>query len=121
MWRGARDRMLYVAKNVDSSLLPPEKIDGVIEVSASTLDSIIDLFGLDRVDLLEVEAEDFEPEVIDGASACLMLTRFIAVDHGPERLGQSTYNDVDRALRFAGFSLLNSNLSRHRSIYCRNS
>jgi FkbM family methyltransferase len=49
-------------------------------------------------DFLKVEAEGFEPEVLTGAIPVLDRIRKIAIDCGPERHGQPTFDECEAIL-----------------------
>ncbi|MFN4354441.1 FkbM family methyltransferase [Parvibaculum sp.] len=91
------------SSTADSSFVRPEVNAEEIVVMARTLDSVIEELGLSRIDFLKLEAEGWEPEVLEGASAALAITRKIAVDGGPEREGQCTHPVVAEKLRESGF------------------
>jgi FkbM family methyltransferase len=63
--------------------------------------------------LIKCEAEGFEPEVLLGSSKILQRTMYVAVDTGPERAGESTFDEVNLILSSSGFSLISSRKYRH--------
>jgi FkbM family methyltransferase len=77
----------------DSSLV--NLSDTVVTVPVRTVASLAPL----GVDFLKVEAEGFEPEVLAGAIPVLDRIRKIAVDCGPERHGQPTFDECEAILR----------------------
>lgn len=93
----------YVAtEHADSSLYQPDAYARAIEVKAQRLDSLdIDTSGYRHV-LLKMDAEGFEPEVLEGAGDWLKNFTGVAIDVAPERAGQSTYAEVRRLLESAG-------------------
>jgi FkbM family methyltransferase len=95
----------YVATaKADSSLFQPEKYTQVIDVEARRLDSLgIDTQGYARV-VLKMDAEGFEPEVLEGGGDWLKHLDAASVDVAPERAGQSTYTAVKALLEAAGLS-----------------
>ena len=68
----------------DSSLIMPKSISSkVIEVPVKRLDSLLDASF--KIKLLKLEAEGFEPEVLEGCSGLLDQIEYLALDGGPER------------------------------------
>ena len=67
---------------------------------------IIDLMGS------QIEAEGFEPEVLEGAGEVLKRTELVTVDAGEERGGASTAPECLNLLFGAGFILKNVFLKR---------
>lgn len=61
------------------------------------LDDFLTNIGVSELDLLKVEAEGFEPEVLQGAERILHKIRFVSVDCGPERMGIPTLRGLRRA------------------------
>lgn len=81
--------VIYVSRNgADSSLIEPAS--GYSEkrnVNVTTLESVYKNF-FDKgqiIDFLKVEAEGYEPEVLQGSKRMLENVRYVAVDGGPER------------------------------------
>lgn len=95
----------YVAtEHADSSLFQPEHYTQVIDVDAKRLDSLgIDTQGYARV-VLKMDAEGFEPEVLEGGGDWLQHLDAASVDVAPERAGQDTYAPVKKLLQAAGLS-----------------
>jgi hypothetical protein len=48
----------------------------------------------EKIFLIKCEVEGFEPEVLTGESKILEDTLYFSSDTSPERLGQSTFNEV---------------------------
>lgn len=92
-------------KGADSSLVEPERYTKRISVSTTTLDDALATMGITRVDFLKVEAEGWEPEILEGAADTLKHTQKIAVDAGPERKGQTTIDEVSSILKKEGFAI----------------
>lgn len=58
----------------------------------------------DRSIILKVEAEGYEPEVLDGAAEVLQRCRFVTIDAGPEREGEPTIEECVRILSQHGLN-----------------
>ncbi len=84
-----------------------------IKVSTITLDS---LKLEQRIRLLKIDAEGFEPEVLEGSIKTLQLINYISVDYGHERGEdqESTVVEVNNALNNQNFKLIK--FSDHRLI-----
>jgi len=77
----------------------------VVEIQTSTLDS---MRINKKIKLFKVEAEGYEPEVLEGAESTLRLIEYVSVDFGPER-GEDSENtviQVNNILTKAGFELI---------------
>ena len=82
-------------------------------VESKTLDS----FDFkQRIKLLKIDAEGFEPEVLEGSFNTLKNVEFVSVDFGAERgvNQETTLVDVNNILLDANFSLIE--FSKHRLI-----
>ena len=89
----------------DSSLeISPSKKS--INVRVEPLDVVLEnLWPTGEIAVLKIEAEGFEPEVLEGALTTLARTRVITVDAGEEREGQSTAPQCLNILFENGFLL----------------
>ena len=87
--------------------------DNMIEVSSITLDS---LNINENIKLFKLEAEGFEPEVLDGSVNTLKNVNFVSVDFGHERGPEekSTIVEVNKLLLENNFELIK--FSEHRLI-----
>ncbi len=77
----------YSPEGADSSLIMPVKYTNTYDVDVLTLDSFITDKGLGNqtIKLLKLEAEGFEPEILNGSINTLRNIEYIAADLGPER------------------------------------
>lgn len=84
-----------------------------ITINTVTLDS---LQITTKIKLFKIDAEGFEPEVIEGSLGTLNMIHFISVDFGHERgpKEESTVIDVNKILTKEGFELVK--FSDHRLI-----
>jgi FkbM family methyltransferase len=89
----------------DSSAVEPQHWTDKVTVDVRTLASLAQERGLGRVDFLKVEAEGFEPEILEGGGTWLRNVRDIAVDCGPERQGVPTLGACRSLLVEAGFDV----------------
>ena len=56
--------------------------------------------------VLKMDTEGYEPESLRGFGSKLGEFDFLAIDAGPERLGESTRDEVENILRELGLKLL---------------
>ena len=85
---GERNEVLnfYVCtENADSSLVEPPSYTEVIDVEVVRLDNLCNELGIKKIKLLKLEAEGYEPEILNGAAGVLNCIEYIAVDGGYER------------------------------------
>lgn len=80
----------------DSSVINPSA--RTITVPALTLASWLENVGEDHIDFLKIEAEGFEPEVLEGARPIFDRIGKIAIDAGFERRGKSTLGECNSLL-----------------------
>lgn len=84
----------------DSSLIRPRgSIEGQVDVVVRRLDSIIGDFPINRIRLLKVEAEGFEPEVLKGAEKAIQISDMVVVDGGLER-GEDESETISFCINF---------------------
>jgi FkbM family methyltransferase len=68
----------------DSSIIPIKNYTKKIEISTTTLDREIDKIQ-NKIKLIKIEAEGYEPEVLQGLQKNLINVEYITIDCGPER------------------------------------
>ncbi len=106
LWSHAEELTFFSApERADSSVIadPDDPAYRPIKVAARALDAIAADAGWGDVALLKCDVEGAEPEVLSGAVNVLRRTRVVAVDTGPERLGQETHAAVAQILTDLGF------------------
>jgi FkbM family methyltransferase len=95
---------LYIATaTADTSIIAPPAWTEKVFVPMRTVASYVSENGISQLDFLKVEAEGYEPEVLRGCAGVLESVRNVAVDCGPERLGQSTFEECEAILADARF------------------
>ncbi len=87
-----------------------------IEVNTLKLDDL-EISG--PIKLIKIEAEGFEPEVLQGCSEKLKITEFVCVDFGSERgvNQENTVVDVNKILIKSGFELIKFSDFRYIGLY----
>jgi FkbM family methyltransferase len=106
LWNEERELLFYHANETgDSSLLPADLSRPSEVIHVRTLDSLISEFQITEIDVLKVEAEGAEPEILEGASQALRISKYVTADLGPERgVGEArTYEECRAILVSAGF------------------
>ena len=88
----------------DSSLVEPASYSDVINVDVVTLESLLSDLNFKKVKLIKIEAEGFEPEILEGAQSILHNVEYIAIDGGYER-----GKDCEQTLTSATNFLLQNN------------
>ena len=104
---GERNAVLnfYVCtENADSSLVEPPSYTEVVDVEVVRLDNLCSELGIKKIKLLKLEAEGYEPEILNGASGVLNSIEYVAVDGGYER-----GKDNEQTLTWATNFLLENN------------
>ena len=86
----------------DSSLIKPAGgYNNRINVKTITLDNFLKSLKIEKIKFFKVEAEGFEPEILNGSINSLKKIEFIGVDGSPER-GEKKEWTIDFAIDFLG-------------------
>jgi FkbM family methyltransferase len=101
----------------DSSFIKPSSYSHTISSEVTTLDAFMEKINLNSCKLLKLEAEGYEPEILDGAKLFLNICDYVAVDGGPERFGKPTLPALSNKLNKAGFKKIHTNKSKYRALY----
>jgi hypothetical protein len=81
----------YLSTNgADSSLFQPTKFDSKIEIECTKGEDFLNKFHIKQISFLKMDAEGFEPEVLQGFGNRIRDIKFFAIDVGPERDGLET-------------------------------
>lgn len=110
----------YVSTSeADSSLVRPKEFDEVIKVDVVRLDSLLEELDIARVKLLKLEAEGFEPEILEGLGERLSSIEYIAADGGYERgeAQEETFTTITNYLLAHGFEMVDIYFPWHRALY----
>lgn len=102
-------KIIYLdVEGASSSLIQNQNKSAVNEVEVVTIDTYVRTNKIGFIKLIKVEAEGYEPEVLNGSFESLKKTHYVAVDAGPERgpLGLNTVEDVEKILKDNQFELL---------------
>ena len=105
----------------DSSLVEPPFYTEIVDVEVVRLDDLCNEFGIKRIKLLKLEAEGYEPEILNGAAGVLNSIEYIAVDGGYER-GRDNEQTLTRITNFLlehNFKMTDIYFSWCRALYRR--
>ena len=103
----------------DSSLVEPKNYTEVVKVSVRTLDSLVDELKIKKCRLLKLEAEGWEPEILDGAKEFIKLCDYVAIDGGLERgvSEEATFPAINNFLLKSGFEMFDINGPSYRALF----
>lgn len=108
-------------EDADSSVIQPSSYFDTAEVEISTLDSYVEKRGITSIKLLKLEAEGYEPEVMEGAESSLRLVDYVAIDGGNERGvdAKETFSWQVNFLTSRRFEMLEVNFKWGRALFKR--
>lgn len=81
----------------DSSLLVNDNVKSTT-IETLTLDKYVSEANVQSIGFIKIEAEGFEPEILEGAFNSLKIIKYVSVDCGFERYGNSTFAQVSEYL-----------------------
>ena len=113
----------YVSSaGADSSIFQPKCYTTVAEIETTTLDAFAEKHGLRRVKVLKLEAEGFEPEILEGAERFLTICEYVAIDGGYERgeAQDETYSAQQKFLLEHNFDFVGRNPDLRRGLFRNN-
>lgn len=89
----------YLSTNdADSSLFQPKEFDSKIDIQCVRGEDFMNEARINSIDLLKMDAEGYEPEVLEGFGKRIQDINFFAIDVGPERDGLDTEELVTQIL-----------------------
>lgn len=103
----------------DSSIIEPEVYYNVIDVQCITLDNFLSNNGISKIKLFKLEAEGYEPEILEGAINSLKFIDYIAVDGGYERglNKEETLSAIINILLPQNFHLIHINFQSCKALF----
>lgn len=103
----------------DSSVIQPSLYEDVIDIKVTTLDAWLSEYDVNKIKLLKLEAEGFEPEILAGASSFLARCEYVAIDGGYERgvNAEQTFTTQTNILASHGFRLVDANFKWIRALF----
>ncbi len=107
----------------DSSILEPaEGFTEKIEIETTTLKEFVVKNKINQIKFFKLEAEGFEPEILNGSKDVLNRIEYIGVDGSPER-GPKAETTIDYAIKFLtenNFKMIGSNYSHYAKALFKN-
>jgi FkbM family methyltransferase len=106
-------------RDADSSFIEPTSYKEVVDVATITLSSFIKNNKLEKIKLLKLEGEGFEPEILQGAEDVLHLIDYVAIDGSYERgtAQEETFSYQTNFLLRNGFEMVAVNLQWGRALF----
>jgi len=105
----------------DSSLIEPKTYDEKVTVKVVRLDSFMVERKINSIKLLKLEAEGFEPEILEGLGTMIRHCEYVAVDGGYERgkKCEQTLTTCTNYLLANGFEMIDIYFPWCRALYKR--
>lgn len=109
------------AEEADSSLVKPSYFTKEIKVSVVRLDSLIEELNINKIKLLKIEAEGYEPEVLEGLGDSINICEYIAVDGGYERgeKQEQTFTTISNYLLKNDFEMKDIYFPWYRALFVK--
>ena len=103
----------------DSSLVETQNYTEIIEVEVTTLDNFAKLHNINSCKLLKLEAEGWEPEILNGAKDFIKKCEYIVIDGGPERglNDELTFQRLNNKLLNSGYEMIDICGFAYRALY----
>lgn len=110
------------SKDADSSFIEPSTYSSTSEVQTITLNTFFSNENIGSVKLLKIEAEGFEPEILNGASDVIGRCEYVAIDGGYERgkFHEETFTMQSNFLYKNNFSMMKINFQWGRALFKNN-
>jgi FkbM family methyltransferase len=84
--RAGGEETFYVSsEGADSSVIKPAHFTSKIVIQTISLDDFVVSQGISRIKLFKLEAEGYEPEILEGFENSIGICEYIAIDGGYER------------------------------------
>ena len=109
-------------KDADSSIVEPKKYNSIYQIETITLNKFFQDCKIERIKLLKLEAEGYEPEILLGSNEALRKIEYIAIDGGYER-GKKLEETLSSQLNFLlknNFEIIEINLKWGRALLKNN-
>ena len=107
------------SKTADSSFVEPKSFSEMVKIKVTSMDSIFPSFQIDKCKLFKLEAEGWEPEILQGARDFMKICEYIAIDGGPERgiEEEITFHTLNNDLLNSGFEMIAIHGESYRALY----
>lgn len=100
----------------DSSVIFGDKVP-VVKKKAQTVASFCRENGIAHVDFIKCDAEGAEPEVLEGIGDFFPNISALALDTGPERMGERTNKECAAILAANGFTVIDEKVGKRCMTY----
>ena len=109
------------SQSADSSIIEPLSYTDTVEIKTITLSQYVNDNNIEKIKLFKLEAEGFEPEILEGSKDVIHLIEYIAIDGGYERgkLQEETFSYLTNFLLKNGFEMIGINLIGGRALFQR--
>ena len=117
--RVGNSRFYVNEEDADSSLIEPFNFTHYVDVVTTTLSNYVKSNNIKNIKLFKVEAEGFEPEILEGAKEVLHLINYIAIDGGYERgkNNDQTFSKTCNFLLRNNFEMVSINFKWSRALF----
>ena len=112
-------RFFVNEQDADSSIVEPETYSHYIDIETTTLSEYLQSQKLSTIKLFKLEAEGFEPEILEGSLQVLRNIEYIAIDGGYERgkNHEETFSQICNSLLKENFKLVSVNFDWRRALF----
>lgn len=110
----------YVSETeADSSLIETSNFTNILNVPVIKLEDLIKEYNIKEIKLLKIEAEGYEPEILEGLGKSLKICKYIAIDGGYERgiNKEQTFTTQTNYLINNGFEMVDIFLPYSRALF----
>lgn len=106
-------------RDADSSIVEPVNFTHILEIETTTLQKYVNDNAISKIKLFKLEAEGFEPEILEGALGVLDMIEYIALDGGYERGKEQTetFSELCNVLQVHGFNMVTINFREYRALF----
>ena len=103
----------------DSSIIEPPSYSEKLDIDVTTLDALVNEYQIRKIKLLKLEAEGYEPEIIQGSLESLNKIEFIALDGSCERgiEERGTFSEICNVLFDNNYELVDTNCHVQRALF----
>jgi FkbM family methyltransferase len=105
----------------DSSFIEPKKYSQICDISVLRLDNLMQQLNLNKVKLIKIEAEGYEPEILEGLGSSIDKCQYIAIDGGYERGKncEQTFTKLTNHLLNNGFEIIDIYFPLYRALFSK--
>ena len=99
--------------------MEPETYSHYIDIETTTLSEYVQSQKLGKIKLFKLEAEGFEPEILEGSSQVLKNIEYIAIDGGYRRgkNHEETFSQICNSLLTENFEMISINFDWRRALF----